>query len=342
MLLIRVVNTIVFGKGLGSELKMSSRKYRYALYGLLIAVVYCALLFLLHYLVSSGTPAQLLRDFPSAAIVVALSLPVCVLTGYLLGAEKDNRESTKSIAEQQQERLEVADSITSILSQSEEARRMAGIAVQEMKHPLTSIIGYTMTLHEYWDKLDEDSKREFISFIKVSSSRLEGIANDLMRIMELARYSPTSQDVNLNPQDIITEVCSVLDEIYAERGVKIALRFLDDIPSINSDPAHLFDLLYNVLDISMRCSDDEHLISLWCSHKDKKIVLHIRCTNSSMDQQQILLIKRWPPSDKEGEMATLSMEYHLAQRLTEEVGGELKLDALGKKGLSILFSFSSA
>lgn len=306
--------------------------------GLCIAALYCGLFFGLHYLISSGSPGQMLRDFPAAAILAFLSLPISFVLGYVWGVQKDQRTSLKFLLEQQEDHIEIVESLSGFLRQGEESRRMSGIAMQEMKHPLTSIVGYALTLHQYWDRLDDDSRREFVDYIKVSASRLEGITNDLLRITEYAHVTPRLEKEKVNLGEIVDEVKHILEEIYTERNVKIGIRFPRNIPPMNSDPSRLFDLLYNLLDICMRCTDDQQIISAWCAYKDHQIQLRLRSTQSSIPQEKTMQIREWPPPDGEGEMATLGMEYRLAQHLVKEVGGKVHLDTVGKTGVSFLVS----
>ncbi len=319
----------------------AKHKYRYALYGFLVAAAYCGMLFLLHYLISSGTPGQLLSATPAAAILVFLSLPVCLLTGYLLGAERDQRASARLLEERHRELEELLESHSKLLAENLETRHMARIAAQETKHPLTSIVGYVMTLREYWDKLDEGSKREFIDFIKVAASRLEGINNDLMRIMELTGHHQRPRDEKVEVSEIVAEVCSLMEEVFAERGLKVALRFLDRIPPLRSDSSLLFDLIYNLLDICLRCSVDGGMVSVWCSRRDSRINVHMRCHNSALNDAALERIGTWPPAESEGESATLGMEFHLAEAMVEELGGELKMDTVGTSGLSFMLSLEA-
>ena len=318
---------------------MRSYRYRYAVYGFLIAASYCALLFVLHYLVSDGTPSQLLREVPAAAILVFLSLPVCLLTGYLLGAERDRRKSDRLLTEKHREQADSIGELSAQLAQQDEMRDMAVIAIREMRHPLTSIVGYTMTLRGYWDRLDDDSKRDFIEYIKISSSKLEAMSNDLLRIMEPTMRLSRTQVVNMDLQEMVSEVVGILEEVYAERGLKIALRFLGDIPEMQSDPSLFFDLIFNLLDVCLRCSEDNGMVSAWCGCKAPKITLHLRCHHSTLRARELTNIRQWPPPEGKEELATLAMEYRLANNMVREISGEFKMESVGDRGLSFLVSF---
>jgi signal transduction histidine kinase len=317
---------------------MKSRRIRYAVYGFVIASTYCVLLFVLHYAASSGTPGQLLREFPAAAILVFLSLPACLMTGYLLGAERDRRESATQQAERYRMQSDAIEEVSASLERSEEMKSMVAIAASELKHPLTSIIGYILTLREYWDKLDDSSKLEFIEYIKVSSSRLGGIANYLSRIVEPSKSAPKKYDESLNLEEVFTEVSSILEDIYAEKGVRVAVRFLDRIPPTRGDSSLFFDLIYNLLDICMRSSGNGEMVSAWCSFKDSRTTMHLRCHNAAIGKSEIANIKVWPPENREDETATLSMQYRLARGMIDEVRGELRMEIVGEHGFSFLIT----
>jgi len=311
-------------------------RYRYAVYGLIGGVLYGALLFGLHYLISSDTPAQLLRDSPATVIMVSLTLPIFFLVGYLWGGQKDQRKSTEVLSARLKEHADMAEGISSLLKQREEARNMMGIAAREMKHPLTSIVGYSLTLQAYWDQLDEANRRECVRFIHLAASQLEAIANDMMRISEMVRLPRVVDRSEVNLEEIMAEARDILEEIYSERKVRIGLKFPEGMPPLRSDPSRLFDLLHTLLDFCMRCSHDSGVISAWVQHQKDKVRLRMRCPRSSIDPAQLMNLCDWPPPREEDEAAALGMRYRLAGHLLEELGGTLRMDTLGESGFSFL------
>lgn len=313
-------------------------RYRYAMICLGFSLIYLALLTGLNYLISSGTPTHILREYPVASIMVILILPISFLTGYMWGLQKDHREAIDRLSRRQEEHVELAESLSGFLKQGEEVRRMIAIAVREMKHPLTSIVGYSMTLREYWDRLDEDSRRDFIAYIGVAASRLEGIANDMMRITELARFTSRAEHEEISIQEIAAEVQGVLEEIYRERAVKIGLRVSEKPPPMRGDPSRLFDLLYNLLDLCMRCSENHKIVSAWFSFNEDRTQVRIRCPQSILEPEKVRHLEIWPPPESDDELATLCMEYRLALRLVEDMGGRISLDVMGTNGISLLVS----
>jgi hypothetical protein len=91
----------------------------------------------------------------------------------------------------------------------------------------------------------------------------------------------------------------------------------------------------------MRCSERQKSVTVWCNQQQKKVSLRIRCRNSSIRPDELMKLKKWPPTEKEEEAATMGMEYRLASHLTKEINGTLKMDILGDNGIFFLFSLSS-
>ncbi len=320
----------------------TSFRHRYAAWGLFLAVAYTALLFLLHYLISSGEPGNLLRESPAAVITVLLSLPLGLLSGWLLGSERDRRAEADALLEREKDHMEMAEKLSMLLRGAEESRRMAGIAAREMKHPLTSLVGYSLTLSQYWDKLDEHTRRDFLHYIRISASRLEGMINDLSRILELGQEPAHLEITPVNPSETLSEAAALVEDIYSPRRTKVNLRMFGELPTVHTDPSRLFDLLYNLLDLAMRCAREGGMVFAWCSVRGGNLVLHVRCPNPALDPETLGSIDVWPPRRTEGDLPTLAMEYRLASRLAEDMAGGLRMDHSDRMGLSLYLALPLA
>jgi hypothetical protein len=68
------------------------------------------------------------------------------------------------------------------------------------------------------------------------------------------------------------------------------------------------------------------------------VQIRLRCPDSILDSEKIGRLKEWPPPEADDELATLGMEYRLAFRMVDEVGGKLVLDVMGKNGMSFFIS----
>jgi len=218
---------------------------------------------------------------------------------------------------------------------SEEVRRLAEIAAREIKHPLTSIVGYSLTLKHYWDKLSEEERRKFVDFIHLSSIRLEGMVNDLARIMELSRDRKKREGEVIDLEETAEEVAQILSEVHRGRKVTLNLRFPREKLRVKGDPVGLFDLLYNLFDLGMRASAERSVVSAWFNLLDGKVVLRLRCPRVQFPPSRIEDIEKWAPEVDSDDLATLGMQYRLSHLMVREMGGRLSLGPLGENGMSV-------
>ena len=55
----------------------------------------------------------------------------------------------------------------------------------ELRTPLTSIRGFSQTLLNSWDKLDEDNKKKFVSIIEEQSNRLINLVENILTVSKI-------------------------------------------------------------------------------------------------------------------------------------------------------------
>ena len=55
----------------------------------------------------------------------------------------------------------------------------------ELRTPLTSIRGFSQTLLNSWDKLDEDSKKKFVKIIEEQSNRLIKLVENVLAVSKV-------------------------------------------------------------------------------------------------------------------------------------------------------------
>jgi signal transduction histidine kinase len=319
-----------------------SYRYRYALGAFLAAALYVGALFGIHYAISGENPARLFTASPTVALMIILILPFSFVVGYFWGAGKDQRSNLQLLEQRQREHLDLAENISSLLRRNEEMRLLTGMAAREMKHPLTSIIGYTLTLQQYWDKMDEGEKRRLVEFIRLSSVRLEVIANDILRITELAKIGKAAESGPVNLKDILVEVTKLLETVYAQRRITISLRGPDHPPPVKGDPAWLFDLVYNLLDLCMHISEDDAVLSAWISRGDGKLQLRLRCPASSFPADKLRSLEKQIPDPNRPGATAVALQYRLARQLLAEMDGEIKMEFFGEKGVSFILRLPTA
>ena len=68
----------------------------------------------------------------------------------------------------------------------------------ELRTPLTSIRGFSQTLLSSWEKLDDESKKKFVSIIEEQSNRLINLVENILTVSKISADKPVFREVNVN------------------------------------------------------------------------------------------------------------------------------------------------
>ncbi len=294
------------------------------------------LVFLIHLIVSPENPFRFISSTTSAVLFSSIPF-VCAASAKLALRISRGSEDTANRHELglEPKRPQDGEQGPPAPSSAEEARRLADIAAREIKHPLTSIVGYSLTLRHYWDKLSEEERKEFVDFIHLSSVRLEGMVNDLARILELTRGLKKREGELVDLRETAEEVGQILSEVHRARKITLNLRFPRQEVRVRADPVSLFDLLYNLFDLCMRASAERSVVSAWFNQLNDRVVLRLRCPRAQFYPTRISQIVEHWPEEEDDDLTTLAMQYRLSHLMIQEMGGHLTVSELGDHGISL-------
>ena len=80
----------------------------------------------------------------------------------------------------------------------------------ELRTPLTSIRGFSQTMLNSWDKLDDESKKKFLKIIEEQSNRLIHLVENILSASKLQSIGEKFQLREVNPLTIIDNVIVML------------------------------------------------------------------------------------------------------------------------------------
>ena len=145
----------------------------------------------------------------------------------------------------------------------------------EMRTPLTSIRGFSQTLLNSWDKIDDDSKKKFIGIIEEQSNRLINLVENILTVSKMDADKPVFREVNVNTS--IEKVIQVISQKHKEH--KIITKFNKDLPPVRLDEEKFQQIMTNLLDNACKYSkpDKEVIVTTTFASADKvsiKVIDH--------------------------------------------------------------------
>ena len=144
-----------------------------------------------------------------------------------------------------------------------------------MRTPLTSIRGFSQTLLNSWDKIDDDSKKKFIGIIEEQSNRLINLVENILTVSKMDADKPVFREVNVNTS--IEKVIQVISQKHKEH--KIITKFNKDLPPVRLDEEKFQQIMTNLLDNACKYSkpDKEVIVTTTFASADKvsiKVIDH--------------------------------------------------------------------
>lgn len=145
----------------------------------------------------------------------------------------------------------------------------------ELRTPLTSIRGFSQTLLNSWDKIDEENKKKFIKIIEDQSNRLINLVENILTVSKISSDKPIFKEVDVNSS--VEKVVLMLKQKYKEH--KIILKFNKNLPPARLDDDKFQQIMTNIIDNACKYSspDKDIIITTTFASADKvsiKVIDH--------------------------------------------------------------------
>ena len=142
----------------------------------------------------------------------------------------------------------------------------------ELRTPLTSIRGFSQTLLNSWDKIDENSKKKFVSIIEEQSNRLINLVENILTVSKINEDKPTFRGVNANSN--IEKVVQLISQKYKEH--KISLKLNKNLPLVRLDEDKFQQIMTNLVDNACKYSKpDKEIIIITSFYSEDKISIKV-------------------------------------------------------------------
>ena len=142
----------------------------------------------------------------------------------------------------------------------------------EMRTPLTSIRGFSQTLLNSWDKLDDESKKKFVKIIEEQSNRLINLVENILTVSKMNVDKPKFKQVNVNSS--IEKVVQMILQKYKEYNIVLNLN--KNLPCAKLDEDKFQQVMTNLLDNACKYSKpDKDIIVTTSFSPENKISIKV-------------------------------------------------------------------
>ncbi|HEC21597.1 MAG TPA: hypothetical protein ENI95_01630 [Chloroflexi bacterium] len=222
---------------------------------------------------------------------------------------------------------------------------------QELRTPMSSIMGYTELLLRESVGILGSLQRKFLQRVKANTERMGTLLDDLIRITALdmgqLQLEPEKVDVVYAVEEVITSVASQ----YREKGLTLRLSIDEDLPLITADRDALLQVLGHLLSNAALASQVEGEVQLLVTRRRDRVpagggeeveteCLYIAVEDSGVgvapeDFERVFLRKYQADSPLIEGLGDTGVGLSLAKTLVDAHGGRIWLES--EKGTGTTF-----
>ena len=218
------------------------------------------------------------------------------------------------------------------LKQADEIRRdfVANVS-HELRTPLSILRGYIETLLDDPETSRNELER-ILEVMKRHSNRLGVLVDDLLTLAQLESANPNLQLSDVRLSELFAAIVHDWAKKFAEKKLSVDIAIAANLPIIRADETRLREVLYNLLDNSLKYTQPGGKICLQAQRSGEEIALSVSDTGLGISETDLpRVFERFYRADKArsrelgGTGLGLSIVKHIAQMHGGRVEAESKL-----------------
>ncbi len=199
----------------------------------------------------------------------------------------------------------------------------------EIRTPLTSIKGFSQTMLNSWEKLDESKKKEFLEIILNQSQRLINLCENVLNVAKIDSNQENLVLTKINLNDILKNCIKIVSMNY--KNFEFDFKFKNDFFSY-CDANKTQQIILNILDNAAKYSSDSKKIEIKIFSKNDFNVISIKNFGSCIDEKNLeKIFEKFFREESYLKSATQGsgLGLYIAQNLAKKMKG--RIEAVSKK-----------
>ena len=201
----------------------------------------------------------------------------------------------------------------------------------ELRTPLTSIRGFSQTLLNSWDKIDDDNKKKFIKIIEEQSNRLIHLVENVLSVSKMNAGSEVLKKVDVNK--LIKDILPMFSEQYKAKAFVQNLN--TNIPPARLDEDKFQQVLTNLIDNAAKYSAPEKAVTISTELAENFIVVKITDEGVGIKKEdydkvfkKFSRLENYLTSTTQGN----GLGLYITKELVEKMGGKISFTSEFGKG----------
>lgn len=208
----------------------------------------------------------------------------------------------------------------------------------EMRTPLTSIRGFSQTLLNSWDKLDDENKKKFIKIIEEQSNRLINLVENILTVSKENSEKFVFKKVDIN--SVIEKTVSIIAEKYKTH--KFLFNNYKDTLYSRLDEDKFQQIIMNLIDNAGKYSLENTVVTISTELQGDCILIKIKDEGVGIKQEDFdKLFKKFSRIENHLTSKTQGngLGLYITKNLVEKMGGKISVSSEISKGTEFTVEF---
>ena len=200
----------------------------------------------------------------------------------------------------------------------------------ELRTPLTSIRGFSQTLLNSWDKIDDENKKKFIQIIIDQSNRLIHLVENVLTVSKMNAGCEVLKKVDVN--EVIKRIIPIFTEQYKTR--KFVQKLNVNLPPAWIDEDKFQQILTNLIDNAAKYSTEGKTVTIKTELAENFVEIKIIDEGVGIKQEDFdKVFKKFSRLENHLTSTTQGngLGLYITKQLVEGMGGKINFTSeLGK------------
>lgn len=272
-----------------------------------------------------------------------LILALAVLSFSQFRLKKKTNKLLKSKNQQLEEantRLKTSEKNLKELNDTKD--KFFSIIAHDLKNPFQSLLGFSETLYNERDQLDEEQIKEYSRLVFESSQNLFNLLGNLLQWAKSQLGSIKLSPVKMNLNDSVEDVISLFSILIEKKNIRIKNQIDPDL-HVLADKHVISTVLRNIISNAIKFTNMGGWIILSASIENKKVRISVQDNGKGIKDEDIEKLFRidqsYSTKGTENESGT-GLGLILCKELINQSGGDIIVESTLGKGSKFEFTLN--
>lgn len=208
----------------------------------------------------------------------------------------------------------------------------------ELRTPLTSIRGFSQTLLNSWDRIDDENKKKFIKIIEDQSNRLINLVENILTVSKANAGNTVFTKVNVNSS--IKKLIPLFEEQYKTH--KFCLNLQKDLSSARLDEDKFQQIMTNLIDNACKYSLEGSTVTITTKLHGENIKICVKDVGVGIKENDFdKLFKKFSRLENHLTSKTQGngLGLYITKQITEKMNGKISFESKENAGTTFTLEF---